>query len=215
MCKVRPDLFRFVFFEGIMSDIQIAGIDKKTRDQARLYYFGDYELGDICEILNIDIDTLRFYIYGEDETGNNEHCWHQLKKQLKPTAIAFYVKEKIGALEKTAGMAHKILGKSLNDLYERMNNEEQYQLNVSEMKVMADIATQLDKIVRLESNKPTEISEFVTLSVQEARRILAEDPFLNPLDIPVYDYVEVHEEIEEVVVDKAPWDYEEKVPSER
>lgn len=184
--------------------IEIQPIDKVTRDRARLYYFGDYEFSDICEILNIDIDTLRFYIYGEDGEGTNAHCWAKLKKELKPTAIAFYVKEKIGALEKTAGMAHKILASSLDSLHKKIKDDG-YELNISEMKMMADIATQLDKIVRLESNKPTEISEFVSLSVAEAREILRNDPFLNATDVPVYDYVEVTEELESNVTDSSPW----------
>lgn len=189
-----------------MNEITIGAIDKVTRERARLYYFGDYELDDICEILKIDIDTLRFYIFGEDESGKNENCWYQLKLKLKPTSIAFYIQEKVASLEKTAGMAHKILGKSLEDLHKRMSDTaDPYVLTVPEMKVMADIATQLDKIVRLETNKPTEISEFVTLSVQEAKRILAEDPFLNPKDVPVYDYVEITDELEADITIKSPW----------
>lgn len=140
-------------------------------------YFGDYQLMDISEVLNIDLDTLNFYIFGEDGTGRNEKCWYAIKKQLAPTSVAIYIKDKVKALEKTAGIAHSILAKSLTDL--RIEVENGKELSITDMKDLATIISSMDKIVRLETGKPTEVHDFVTLSVQEAKNVLANDPFFN------------------------------------
>lgn len=164
-------------------------------------YFGDYQLMDIAEVLNVDLDTINFYIFGEDGTGRNKNCWYMMKKELSPTSVAIYIKDKVKALEKTAGVAHGILAKSLLDLSVEVN-ENGKKLSIADMKDLAVIVTSIDKIVRLETGKPTEVHEFVTLSVAEAKSVLASDPFFQA----EYKVLENKEEdLEGDVQVKSPW----------
>jgi len=164
-------------------------------------FFGDYQMLDIAEVLGVDIDTLRFYIFGEDGTGSNPKCWYSLKKELNPTSVAIYIKDKVKALEKTAGIAHNILAKSLIDLSKEVE-ENGKQLSIVDMKDLANIISSIDKIVRLETGKPTEVHDFVTLSVHEAKQVLASDPFFQA----EYKLIETKEdELDGDVQIKSPW----------
>lgn len=141
-------------------------------------YFGDYDLVDISEKLNVDLNTIRFYVFGENGSGSNEYCWFQLKKQLNPTSVAIYIKDKISVLDKTAGMAMNILNENLRRIQNTMLEDESYTLSIDDTKKLAGIVVDMDKIVRLESGKATDIIDNIAhMSVADAKRILAEDPF--------------------------------------
>ena len=53
-----------------------------------------------------------------------------------------------------------------------------YQFTVDEVKKLSDVVANLDKLVRLETGKPTDINEVVNISLKEAREILRNDPFI-------------------------------------
>lgn len=168
-------------------------------------FFGDYELLDIAEVLGVDIDTLSFYVFGEDGTGTNPNCWLKIKKELKPTSVAIYIKDKVKSLEKTAGVAHNILAKSLLNLSREV--EQGKELTIVDMKDLATIISSLDKIVRLETGKPTEVHDFVSLSVHEAKQVLANDPFFQAEYTVLSESKE--EELDGDVQIKSPWSTDE------
>lgn len=158
--------------------LEIQKLDRKTKETARMMYFGDYDQIDICEKLNLDMDTLRFYIFGDNGAGSNEHCWFQLKKQLNPTSVAIYIKDKITVLDKTAGLAMNILNENLRRIQNNMLEDESFTLSIDDTKKLAGIVVDMDKICRLESGSATEIIDNIAgMSVAEARRLLSEDPF--------------------------------------
>lgn len=170
-------------------------------------YFGDYEMVDICEKLNLDMDTVRFYVFGENGAGSNEYCWFQLKKQLNPVSVATYIKDKIIVLDKTAGMAMNILNENLRRIQENMLGDSSFVLTIDDTKKLAGIVVDMDKIVRLESGKATDIVDTIAhMSLADARRILSEDPFA-PQAIEVWGEV-IEEEVsdedanEDVIVNK-------------
>jgi hypothetical protein len=141
-------------------------------------FLGDYELLDICEKLDIDIKTLRFYVFGENGNGSNEDCWLSIKKRLNPISVATYIKDKIIVLDKTAGMAMNILNENLRRIQTTMLEDSSYILTIDDTKKLAGIVVDMDKIVRLESGKATDIIDNIAhMSLADARRILAEDPF--------------------------------------
>lgn len=190
-----------------MSDIQIQKIDRKTKEKARLYYFGNYSLADISSILDIDMDTLRFYVFGENGSGSNEHCWFQLKKKLDPASIASYIKDKISVLDKTAGVALNIVNENLKRIQQEMLDDPTKVLSLDDTKKLASILVDMDKIVRLESGQATQIVENIGLTRAEAVRVLAEDPFAQAVEIDEADWWEKEEEKEIVgeVEAEAPW----------
>lgn len=176
-----------------------------------MMYFGDYEQIDICEKLNITNDTLRFYIFGENGTGSNEHCWFQLKKQLNPVSVATYIKDKILVLDKTAGMAMNILNENLRRIQQTMLENPSETLSIDDTKKLAGIVLDMDKIVRLESGKATDIIDNIAhMSISDARRILQEDPFapqviegdFEDITIPEDNEIETSKEMKQV---ERPW----------
>ena len=164
---------------------------------------------DICERLNITMDTLRFYIFGEDGSGSNEHCWFQIKKKLNPLSIATYIQDKIGVLDKTAGTALNILNENLRRVQATMLANPEETLSIDDMKKLAGIVVDMDKMVRLESGKATDIIDNIAhMSVADARRILAEDPFTPTVVEGEFEEIEEPGEIEtsrELKVADKPW----------
>lgn len=179
-----------------------------------MMYFGDYDLVDIAESLNIDVNTVRFYVFGENGSGSNEHCWFQLKKQLNPTSVATYIKDKIGVLDKTAGVAMNIINENLRRVQNQMLEYSSFTLSIDDTKKLAGIVVDMDKIVRLESGKATDIIDNIAhMSVADAKRILAEDPFapeviegefeeLDDVEVVLDDAIEVSHELKGM---SKPW----------
>lgn len=166
-----------------MNDIILQKLDRKTINKAQLMYFGNREITEIATALSVDPDTLRFYIFGVDGEGNDKNCWYQIKKNLKPTAIALYLKDKAHILEQTAGLALEILNFSLANLRDAVVNGEHEPLNLDDMTKLSKIAVDMDKVYRLESGLATEQIEHMGLSRAEAREVLANDPFAQAIPV--------------------------------
>jgi len=167
-----------------VDQIAIQKLDRKTLNKAQLMYFGNREVTEIATALSVEPDTLRFYIFGVDGEGADKNCWYQIKKNLKPTAIALYLKDKVHILEQTAGLALEILNKSLSDLRDRVNNDEDSEvLTIDDMTKLSKIVTDMDKMYRLESGLATETIEHMGLSIAGAKEILANDPFANAVEV--------------------------------
>ena len=158
-------------------------MDRKTKEKARILYLADHSVGDISSILNIHIDTVRFYVFGENGSGSNENCWFQIKKQLGPSSIAAYLHDKIGVLDKICGTATSIVNENLTRIKKEMDDDQDFKLSLDDTRKLAGIAVDMDKIIRLESGQATAIVENIGLSRAEAIRILAEDPFANAIEV--------------------------------
>lgn len=183
-----------------------------------MLYLSDHSLEDIAYIAQVDIDTVRFYVFGENGAGTNEHCWHQIKKKLGPASVAAYVAKKQKVLEKTAGLALNIINESLKRIQTEMDRDQSYIPTIQDLKMLSGIATDADKMVRLENGEATSITEHVGLTRAEAVRILKEDPFAQDV-IEEANWWEVEEnkddvisftpdepkEIEATIETEAPW----------
>lgn len=170
-----------------MSDLIIQKLDRKVVNKAQLMYFGNRELTEIATALSIDPDTLRFYIFGVDGEGTEKNSWYAIKKNLKPTAIALYLKDKAHILEQTAGLALEILNYNLANLRDAVVNGEHEPLTLDDMTKLAKIAVDMDKVYRLESGLATEHIDMMGLSRAEAKEILANDPFANDVETTVVE----------------------------
>lgn len=156
---------------------QLTKLDRKTREQAKILYLADYDMVDICEKLDIDMPTLRFFVFGEDGKGGNEKSWYHIKKNINSVAISVYMKDKVAILNKTAGLALDILHENLLKTQEVMKSQE-IPLSIDDMKKLSGIILDMDKMVRLESGMATEIvDEIRHMSLADARKILMDDPF--------------------------------------
>ena len=173
-----------------------------------MYFLADYSLEDISELLNIDMNTIRFYVYGENGAGNNEHCWLQIKKKLGSTAVSTFVKDKIGVLSKTSGIALSLVNENLRRLQEQFEKDSSFTMTIDDTRKLASIMVDMDKIIRLESGKPTDIVDSVAnMTIADARRILAEDPFAPEVDETIdAEFEEISDK--EIIADiqtRAPW----------
>jgi len=169
-----------------MSDIVIQKLNKKQRDSIRWMYFGNYEITDISAKTGIEVDTLRFFIFGEDGTGKDPTSLYSIKKSMSSTAISCFLADKVSVLDQTCGIALNILNKSLSSLQYRVNEGEE--LSLDDMKKLSSIVVEMDKIVRLESGLATETIEHMGLTRAEAREVLANDPFAQAVEV---EYIEV------------------------
>jgi hypothetical protein len=160
-----------------MAQLTIQHLDNKTKQKAQYMYFANRDVTEIATALKIDPDTVRFYIFGVDGEGTDKNCWFQIKKGLKPTAIAIYLADKGHVLEQTAGLATEIVNFSLAQLRDAVVNGEHEPLNLDDLVKLSKIATDMDKMMRLESGQATDIIKEMGLSRAEAKEILANDPF--------------------------------------
>lgn len=158
-------------------------MDRKTKEKARVLFLADYGVADIASMLNVELDTIRFYVFGENGSGSNENCWHQIKKQLGPSTIAAYLHDKIGVLDKICGTATNIVTLNLSRLHQEMIDDPTKVLSLDDTKKLSGIYLDMDKVIRLESGQATQIIENIGLSRAEAVRILAEDPFANAIEV--------------------------------
>jgi hypothetical protein len=178
--------------------IELDKLPKKTLEKIKMMYFLGFTVSEISVQMDVSVDTLRKYVFGIDESGTDPLCWHQQKKEVDKTGVIPYLKGKVDALEKATGMAYNLLTRGLQSVGDRV---EEY--TVDEVKKLADIVATLDKITRLETGKPTDISESVVVTLKEATEILARDPFF------VAEYKEIKKEeveLEEVDFGENPFE---------
>lgn len=163
--------------ESRLSEIEIQKLDRKTREKCKMLYLSDHSLEDIAMIANVSMDTVRFYVFGENGSGSNEACWFQIKKKLGSASIASYVLQKQDTLEKVAGKALNIIDEALSRIQRAMEEDASHIPSIDDLKKLSGIVTDTDKIVRLERGEATQITEHVGLTRAEAIRVLKDDPF--------------------------------------
>lgn len=158
---------------------------KKEFERAQLLFFSGRTVQEISFTLNLDAETLRFYVFGEDGDGKDKTSWHYIKGQMNPTAMAIYMKDKCAILDQTAGVALEVLSMGLSRLRHEMINNPDYVLDVDSMSKLSSIQVNLDKVARLETGKATEIMEHMGLSLTDAKEIMQSDPFAQAIEAEV------------------------------
>lgn len=74
----------------------------------------------------------------------------------------------------------KVIYKAVRD-YDIAYNEGTLTLSPRDLDRLATVLTNLDKVVRLEQGKPTDIHSIQAISYEEARKILRDDPFAKSI----------------------------------
>lgn len=170
-------------------------VNKEDRDkieQARILYLSGYTVSECATMTNMAVDTVRMLAFGVDGTARDRNCWKVIKDRVGDASIAVAVLEKKSMLDRTAGLALKALSKSLEVLNERIHKGD-VELSPKDMGELAKIIFGMDKIVRLETGQATEIIKRVGLTAEEARKILADDPFNKSIVDMEVEYVEAKE----------------------
>lgn len=165
--------------------MKIAKLTKKNYEKAQLLYFSGRDISEIAVALTVEPETLRYYIFGEDGDGKDKNTWYALKKQMNPTAMAIYLKDKVAILDQTAGVALEILSMGLFRLRQSLIDDPHAMIDIDSMSKLSSIQVNLDKVARLETGKATEIMEHMGLSLAEAREIMDSDPFALAIESEV------------------------------
>lgn len=170
--------------------------DQKLKvEQARALFFAGYEVSDCAQIIDLPLDFVRTLVFGADQSGREQNCWYKLREAMGPASVAAFVHSKKDVLDRVTGTAANILSVSLDNLRNKVLSGEVV-LNISELKQLSSIVVDMDKIVRLESGKATEIINNVGLTPEQAREMLKKDPFAKMI-VPEYTVKDVKEEVED------------------
>jgi predicted ribosome-associated RNA-binding protein Tma20 len=94
-----------------------------------------------------------------------------------------FIDNKGQVMESIVGTAAEVIAHGLLSL--KKEQSEGRVLSVKELKEISSIIMDMDKIARLESGKATEIIHNTALTPDEARKILASDPFMRPIEVEV------------------------------
>ena len=166
----------------------IISVPDKIRESAKVLYFTGYSVEEIARKLNILPDTVSLWVFGSDGKGTSSSCWAVKRAQANDASIIAYIIDKHEMFDRTVNVAHKCLTKALEGLNERVHTGETV-LNMDEIRKLAAVVTEMDKITRLEGGKATNIIETTTgLSANELRKIIKEDPIADDV---VVEYKEL------------------------
>ena len=158
------------------------------RESAKALYFTGYNADEIARRLNLPPDTVSSWIFGADGSGKSASCWAVKKAQVSDTSVIAYIIDKHEMFDRTVNVAHKCLTKALEGLNERVHTGETV-LNMDEIRKLAAVVTEMDKVARLEGGKATNIIETTTgLSAVELRKIIKDDPIADDV---VVEYKEL------------------------
>ena len=166
-----------------MTEISIQKLDRKQIEKAQFLYYSNKEITEIASVLNIDPETIRFYVYGPDGDGKIATCWSAIKKRMKPTVFSLFINSKIDVLEGTAGLGMEIINHALNYTRNELISGERDPLTIDEIAKLSKVVVDLDKLYRLEAGLATEQIEHMGLTRAEAKEILANDPFANAVEV--------------------------------
>ena len=156
--------------------------------KAKIMYFHGYSADEIVGKLNIPYNTVSEWIFGKDGRGESPSCWAVVKAKASEASIISYVIDKQGVFDRTTSVAHRCVTMMLEQYSKKVANEE-VDFTVDEIRKMASIVVDMDKVARLESGKATSIIDTTTgLSAKELREIIASDPIADVVDV---QYVEL------------------------
>ena len=151
--------------------------------QAKILYFAGYTADDIVAKLNIPYNTVTEWIFGKDGRGESASCWAVVKAKADEASVIAYIIDKQGVFDRTTNIAHKVVTMMLEQYGKKVANNE-VDFTVDEIRKMASIVVDMDKVSRLESGKATSIIETTTgLSAKELRDIIASDPINDAVEV--------------------------------
>ena len=85
-------------------------------------YFLGFSLEEITHQFPVSVKTLRFYVFGVSDDGQDPLCWYKQKKEVDKTGVMPYIRGKVDALEKATGMAYRLLTRGLEGVAERVDS---------------------------------------------------------------------------------------------
>ena len=151
-------------------------VSDDIRNRAKILYFQGHTCDDIVAKLNIPLNVVTEWVFGPNGRGDAPSCWAVVKAKASEGSIIAYIIDKQGVFDRTTSVAHNIVTMMLEQYGKKVANQE-VDFTVDEIRKMASIVVDMDKVARLESGKATSIIETTTgLTATELRDIIKNDP---------------------------------------
>lgn len=151
-------------------------IDNKVLEKAKALYMQYIPVTKIAEDLKVNRNSLHHYV---------DNYWREEREINRLEMLDYMTSGKKQDIMSMTGSSIKIIARALEDLARRAEPP-----SVREAAKVSEILTTLDKITRLDENKPTEITSDQPFTVVEIREKLKLDPFNQPKEV---EYEEIQE----------------------
>jgi len=122
---------------------------------ARDMYMSGINPIDIAAELDMPINDIGYMIYGSDKSGHEPDCWYQQRENLPSDSFSSYVKSKRHVLSYAENQLFQKVKASISNLCDENSPD----FDLSELQTAMNIFKDLDKINRLENDRPTDIVE--------------------------------------------------------
>lgn len=144
-------------------------IDSKLLEKAKRMYMEYVPVTKIAEELKINRTSIHHYV---------DSYWKEEREINRLELLDYMTSGKKKDLMSMTGSSIKIIARALEDLSKRDEPP-----SIREAAKVSEILSALDKITRLDENRPTEITSDQPFTVVEIREKLLLDPFSQPKEV--------------------------------
>jgi hypothetical protein len=127
--------------------------NKELIKEAQSMYYSNISPVEICSHLNIDINELGTYVFGEDGTGVKSNCWYVIRRDRQSrgdlSTVADYTVVKSFVIKRTEQ-------KMLNKIEKAVDLVDEEDMGISGIRDLVSSLEKIDRIGRLEDGKATE-----------------------------------------------------------
>jgi hypothetical protein len=148
------------------------GFRKEHVEEARLRYMFGQSIDYIAKKMNIAEYTLGSWV----TKGN----WSATRLVYQSDIAEFYFKDKARFMAHISGLSLRSIAGALEA---RLTKHKDKPISIPEAKLIADIFSQLDKIIKLDTGLPTDTIQHVQVSIQDIRDALTKDKFIDVLPV--------------------------------
>jgi hypothetical protein len=152
--------------------------DSRLRSTAFQMYMAGDDLADIAHKLNVSLEELSYYAYGESGSGKSKRCWSYLSKSHSTLIGRLCIADNRERIGETLTVALETLRDQIAKRYKK-DQEEGTIASADDIQKLTDIVSKLDKIYRLDSGKATNITQNLNLTPEQQSKIgeIMGDPF--------------------------------------
>lgn len=151
--------------------------------KARQLYFQHYSLSQISRLVQIPEETLSKKVYGGKNT-KTENTWLHQRKTREAELVETLVDDNVYHLQQLFRVSLPLLTDAISTRAKEHYGDptkgvKAKPMSVKEAKDLTEIVTSLDRLFRLETKKPTQLFGFVPVSLDDLKKAVQGDVFLD------------------------------------
>lgn len=155
----------------------------EVKAQCRKLFFEHYSVPQIARQMGIGEANINRWAYGNAST-KPENTWSYQRKQREKELCDTIVEDNIYHIQKLMRVSLPLLTDGVTARARSHYGDDQKgvkakPLTMKEMKDLTEIISQLDKLFRLDTRKPTELFGFVPVSLDQLKDAIKKDLFLD------------------------------------